>query len=178
MGTPTKEAQPRRLRIVICDTGPALHLHEAAALEELKHAGEVIIPRAVDAELKQRVPEWRRLKPRWLRVRTTAAAQRRAPVLRHLVQERGQGEAEAIILAQSLKADWLLTDDAEARVVAQLVGLEVHAPPMNGPCRSRSRSRGGGSCCCGCASVAGGILLALSPFSRAHNICHDIVWHR
>ena len=126
MGTPTKEAQTRRLRIVICDTGPVLHLHQAAALDLWKHVGEVIIPRAVEAELKQRVPDWRRLKPRWLRVRTIAAAQRRAPVIRQLVQELGQGEAEAIILAQSLKADWLLTDDAEARVVAQLVGLEVH----------------------------------------------------
>lgn len=31
-----------------------------------------------------------------------------------------------IVLAQSLAADWLLTDDAAARVVATLLGIEVH----------------------------------------------------
>jgi predicted nucleic acid-binding protein len=126
VGAPTKEAKTRRLRIIICDTGPVLHLHEAAALGLLKQAGEVIIPRAVELELKQLLPEWPRRKPRWLRVLALAAQQRRAPVVRQLAQELGEGEAEAITLARSLKADWLLTDDAEARVVAQLAGLEVH----------------------------------------------------
>ena len=36
------------------------------------------------------------------------------------------GEAQAIALARSLPADWLLTDDASARLVALLLGLEVH----------------------------------------------------
>ncbi|MFQ5828067.1 MAG: DUF3368 domain-containing protein, partial [Candidatus Methylomirabilia bacterium] len=34
--------------------------------------------------------------------------------------------AQAIALARSLPADWLLTDDAGARVVASLLRLEVH----------------------------------------------------
>jgi predicted nucleic acid-binding protein len=38
----------------------------------------------------------------------------------------GPGEMEAIVLARSLTADWLLTDDAAARVVATLLSLEVH----------------------------------------------------
>jgi predicted nucleic acid-binding protein len=38
----------------------------------------------------------------------------------------GAGESEAIALAQSVSADWLLTDDAGARVVGAFVGLEVH----------------------------------------------------
>jgi predicted nucleic acid-binding protein len=36
------------------------------------------------------------------------------------------GEAEAISLARQLGADWLLTDDAAARLLAQSLGLEVH----------------------------------------------------
>ncbi len=36
------------------------------------------------------------------------------------------GEAEAIILAQHLKADWFLTDDTSARTFANVIGLEVH----------------------------------------------------
>ena len=37
-----------------------------------------------------------------------------------------QGESEAVILAQRLKVDWLLTDDTAARVFANAMGLEVH----------------------------------------------------
>jgi predicted nucleic acid-binding protein len=38
----------------------------------------------------------------------------------------GLGEAEAILLARSARANWLLTDDAGARIVAATLGLEVH----------------------------------------------------
>ncbi len=36
------------------------------------------------------------------------------------------GEAQAIALARQLRADWLLTDDAAARLLAASWGLEVH----------------------------------------------------
>jgi predicted nucleic acid-binding protein len=36
------------------------------------------------------------------------------------------GEAEAIALAQQLNANWFLTDDAAARILAASLGLEVH----------------------------------------------------
>ena len=38
----------------------------------------------------------------------------------------GFGEAEAIILAKRLKPDWFLTDDIEARIFANSLGIEVH----------------------------------------------------
>lgn len=38
----------------------------------------------------------------------------------------GPGEVEAILLANLRGADWLLTDDAMAWVVATMLGLEVH----------------------------------------------------
>jgi len=37
-----------------------------------------------------------------------------------------KGEAEAIVLAKKLKADWFLTDDTKARVFANGIDLEVH----------------------------------------------------
>jgi predicted nucleic acid-binding protein len=43
-----------------------------------------------------------------------------------LAQLLNVGEAEAISLARQLGADWLLTDDAAARLLAQSLGLEVH----------------------------------------------------
>jgi len=36
------------------------------------------------------------------------------------------GEAEALALANQLHAEWLLTDDTAARLVASRLGLEVH----------------------------------------------------
>jgi len=36
------------------------------------------------------------------------------------------GEAEAIALAKQIEANWLLTDDATARLFAQALGFEVH----------------------------------------------------
>ena len=36
------------------------------------------------------------------------------------------GEAQAIALARQFGPDWLLTDDASARLLAQSLGLEVH----------------------------------------------------
>ncbi len=126
MGTHAKETKTRRLKIVVCDTGPILHLHEAQALEVLSYAGEVIVPRAVESEIKQHLPGWAELKSRWLRVRSLQRVKGYELATRQLAQELGAGEAEAIVLAKSLRADWLLTDDAAARMVAQLAGLEVH----------------------------------------------------
>ena len=40
-----------RLRRIVTNTGPALHLHEIKMLHLLNLAGEVFIPEAVQAEL-------------------------------------------------------------------------------------------------------------------------------
>jgi predicted nucleic acid-binding protein len=114
------------LSIVVCDTGPILHLREAGALNVLAGAADVVIPGAVQDELTELIPGWRRRKPRWLLVRRLSSKQRNDPIITPLARELGAGEAEAITLARLLDADWLLTDDAEARAIAQLVGLEAH----------------------------------------------------
>lgn len=113
------------MRVVVCDTGPVLHLSEAGALDLLERAGEVLIPATVDHEIARHIPDWPTRRPRWLRV--DAIPQPGAPFEQwaaHL--GLGAGEVEAIVLAKSRAADWLLTDDATARVVATLLGLEVH----------------------------------------------------
>jgi predicted nucleic acid-binding protein len=50
-------------RIVVCDTGPLLHLSEANIIYLLRLAGEVIIPPVVAKEFEQnasdiRLPDW------------------------------------------------------------------------------------------------------------------------
>lgn len=114
------------MRIVVCDTGPILHLREAGALDVLQFPGEVFVPVAVDEELGRLLEDWTTARPAWLKqcaLDPTAAPPTAVP---HLVTGLGVGETEAILLARQLEADWLLTDDAEARLIARLAGLEVH----------------------------------------------------
>jgi predicted nucleic acid-binding protein len=114
------------LRIVICDTGPVLHLWEARALDLLGHAGEVIVPPAVEREIEAWVPDWSKVRPMWLRTEPLPRDARAQVEAWAGVGGLGLGEVEAILLARAVSADWLLTDDAGARLVAALFGLEVH----------------------------------------------------
>ena len=114
------------MRIVVCDAGPILHLREAGALDLLARAGEVLVPPAVDREQQTLMADWSTGRPSWVRIaRLSEEAARQAEQMR-TIGELGLGEAEAIALARSLPPDWLLTDDAAARLVASLLGLEVH----------------------------------------------------
>lgn len=114
------------MRQIVSDTGPLLHLREARVFDLLAQAGAVHIPRAVDMEMMTYETEWRTQKPTWINLELlvpphdTEAAQWQQAGLLH------GGEAEAIALAQQFHADWLLTDDAAARLFAQSLGLEVH----------------------------------------------------
>lgn len=113
------------MRVVVCDTGPVLHLFEARALSLLEHAGEVLVPPAVDRELARHVQDWTSRRPGWLLVE--APTDPVADLEQWAAQiDLGAGEMEAIVLAKARAADWLLTDDAAARVVATLLGIEAH----------------------------------------------------
>jgi predicted nucleic acid-binding protein len=114
------------VRQVVSDTGPLLHLHEAALLMLLEQAGAIAIPPAVDNEMAQHVQEWHTGKPPWITITlvcTPYAAQATEWQQNGLLEA---GEAEAIALARQLSAAWFLTDDAAARVFAAALGLEVH----------------------------------------------------
>ncbi|MBI4579605.1 MAG: DUF3368 domain-containing protein [Planctomycetes bacterium] len=113
------------MRRIVSNTGPILHLAEIKALDLLRQAGEVHIPRAVDLELDRNTSEWPAGRPTWLTIHPPQVASPevgawlRADVL-HI------GEAEALSLALWMKADWFLTDDAAARLLARTLGLEIH----------------------------------------------------
>ncbi len=112
------------MRRVVSNTGPLLHLHEVGALDLMSLLGEMHIPRSVEQEIKYYLPQWRT--PRWLKVDSLASPYAREAVTWHQAGLLDFGEAEAIALARQLEADWLLTDDAAARLVAQSLGLEAH----------------------------------------------------
>ena len=110
-------------RVIVCDTGPLLHLAEAGAIYLLPLAGEILVPPAVGAEYKRntrsKIPAW--IKTRRLQKHAQPQA---AEWVEHAMIDRG--EAEAISLALQTGCDWLLTDDAQARHLAEALGLEVH----------------------------------------------------
>ncbi len=114
------------MRIIICDTGPVLHLREVKALHLLAVAGDVLIPTAVDTELHDKIPSWPKERPNWLRVERLTPDEGITAARWLRSGELDAGEAEAIAMAQSRRPDWLITDDAAARLFASLMGLEVH----------------------------------------------------
>ncbi len=116
---PESERDPRL--IVVCDTGPILHLHEAGLLELLPRAGRVIAPPRVHAEVLSVDPL-----PEWLGSAVLDEAPAR--VARAWIQSGvlHTAEAYALALAKQLQAHWFLTDDTAARLMAHQEGLEVH----------------------------------------------------
>jgi len=114
------------MKIVVCDTGPILHLKEIGLLDLLGETGKVIIPKGVDIDLSEINLSWKDQKPSWISVKELSPQESFSISALYNSGLLDMGEAEAIILAQLLKADWFLTDDISARVFANVIGLEVH----------------------------------------------------
>ena len=111
-------------QVIICDTGPLIHLSEANAIHLLRLAGGILIPPTVAAEFSKNLPNSEF--PEWVEVgelSTRSRSQIQQWVKKELI---GVGEAEAIGLAIQQHSNWLLTDDAQARQFAENLGLEVH----------------------------------------------------
>lgn len=110
------------MRIVICDTGPLLHLSEANLLEILHLSGDIIVPPSVVEEYQQNRPQ--ESLPDWVHVENLE--KKYSLQAQEFTNAVDLGESEAIALAQQVKADWLLSDDAKARQLAESLGIEVH----------------------------------------------------
>jgi predicted nucleic acid-binding protein len=111
--------------IVIADTGPLNYLILVGEAEILRKLfGHVVIPTAVSKELqRERTPEvvrkWMGTPPAWLEIRSVDSA--KAVELDYL----GLGEREAILLAEEVRADWLIIDDYAGRQEAARRNLPV-----------------------------------------------------
>lgn len=112
------------MRLVVSNTGPLLHLNEAQALDLLSLTGEIHIPKKVEIEVKHYGLEWQQ--PTWIIVDTLIEPYVTKAIAWQQAGLLDPGEAEAISLTQQLGADWFLTDDAAARLLAQNLGIEVH----------------------------------------------------
>jgi len=111
-------------RIVVCDTGPLLHLSEAGVIHLLSLAGDIFIPALVASEFESNSQGWK--PPQWVKILELDMAARKQAAGWIQSRQIDAGEAEAIGLALQIKADWVLTDDAKARQLAEFEGLEVH----------------------------------------------------
>jgi predicted nucleic acid-binding protein len=110
--------------IIVSNTGPILHLQEAKCLDLLQLAGDTNIPQAVASEIAYLQTEWTR--PDWIKVvnlEETSHKQAHEWVQADLLD---RGEADALSLALHLKAHWFLTDDSAARLLGNMLGIEVH----------------------------------------------------
>src|SRR5205809_130507 len=104
--------------IIVSDTSPLSALLTIKQAELLKTIfGEVVIPNGVCSELLRFHPELLE----WLKLQRPADMQL---VERHC-QVVDRGEAEAIVLAKELGADYLLIDERKGRRLARDQGLQV-----------------------------------------------------
>jgi hypothetical protein len=99
-------------------------LTEADAFALTHLVGDLHVPPQVNAELAYLLSDWE--SPAWLTIDTLSALHAAEAATWQQSGLLNPGEAEAIALARQLKADWLLTDDAAARLFAAQLGLEVH----------------------------------------------------
>ena len=111
---------------IVSNTGPVLHLAEIGAMDLLERAGSVMIPHQVDLELNHLIPDWVSVRPAWCSVCIAEPTQAASVLAWAEAGILHQGEVAAIDLSISRHADWFLTDDNAARLVARTMGLEVH----------------------------------------------------
>lgn len=106
--------------IVVSDTSPLTYLHQIGRFALLSALyDQVIIPPAVQRELKEAPQLHEDLD--WSRLRVVEP--KSLDAVASLAESLGPGEAEAIIVASELRADLLLIDEADGRVVAKRMGI-------------------------------------------------------
>jgi len=114
------------MKIIVSDTGPIVHLKEAGLLELLGETGDIYIPKMVDIEITKLQPHWTKFKPEWLYTESLLPDETKQAENLFLSGLLDLGEAEAILLAKRFNPKWFLTDDTEARIFANSLGIEVH----------------------------------------------------
>ena len=114
------------MRNIVSNTGPLLHLSEAQSLDLLQQAGEVFIPPFVAIEAHRYLPAWHTSPPSWITIVELLESTLKEAEAWQQVGLLDRGEAEALALARQHQADWFLTDDTAARVLAESLGIETH----------------------------------------------------
>lgn len=109
--------------IVVADATPLIALVKLRRIDLLRAIfGEIYVPDGVYHEVvvqgRQRPGAKEIREANWIH-RQTVSDQAMVDLLRG---ELDRGEAEVLVLAEELKADWVLLDEERARLAARLVG--------------------------------------------------------
>jgi predicted nucleic acid-binding protein len=84
-------------RIIVCDTGPLLHLSEAGAIHLLSSVGEVLMPPLVAIEFEANAQGWQ--PPQWVRKVSLRRATRQKAENRY--------ERNKLTLVKQMQSGWL-----------------------------------------------------------------------
>ena len=106
----------------VSDTGPIIHLSEINLIKAFDIFSVVVIPEAVERELKNnKIPIFKKIKI----LELSPDFKDKVKILTNQ-ENLDLGEAFAIVLAMQEKTDYFLTDDLDARNVAIKYNLQVH----------------------------------------------------
>lgn len=107
--------------IVVSDTSPITYLHQIERFALLRSLyGEVVVPPAVERELREAAPIHEGLDWSALRV----VEPKNSGMVTSLSASLDLGESEAIVVASEIQADLLLIDEANGREVARRMGFD------------------------------------------------------
>lgn len=111
---------------VVCDAGPLIHLDELAALDVLRDFQHILVPPAVWSEVEHHRPS--ALSQAVLSLTRTESGPEPDASFVTLAQALSldAGEREALLVARERSNAWLLSDDAAARLAAELLGIRAH----------------------------------------------------
>ena len=109
--------------LIISDTSPITNLIQIGELELLKKLfTEIIIPKKVYEELANYEGQKEEIdKRKWIISKEVADKN----AIRQMNKLLDPGEAEAIILAKELNADFLIIDERKGRQIAEDYGLRI-----------------------------------------------------
>lgn len=110
--------------IVVSNATPLIALAKIDRLDLLQELfGTILIPQAAYDEVVTHAPS----RPGAAEVRQADWIHTQAPAdqtkVNYLRADLDTGEAEALVLAEELDADWVLLDETKARFAAELLGL-------------------------------------------------------
>jgi uncharacterized protein len=109
--------------IVISDTSPITNLIQVGGLDILEKVfGKIIIAQTVYDELCQ-IKHQKTIVDSQLWISVLAAENR--VILAELQEKLDKGEAESIILAVEMNADYLVIDEIKGRTIAENMGVKI-----------------------------------------------------
>jgi predicted nucleic acid-binding protein len=114
------------MNIVVTDTGPLLHLHQAGTMDLIAQLGTVHVTPTVWQEFQRHAPEFSSQgMPAWLHLHQPSSnALAQASQWLH-ARVLDAGEAEALAYAHEIRADLFLTDDTAARTLGESLGIQT-----------------------------------------------------